>query len=160
MRLPKIIESKAKIRFQDCDPFNHLNNAAYFNYLINAREDQIINNYDLDIYLHGKQTGKSWVVSSHQISYLKPALLMETVTIDSQLIHHSNKTLLVELRMWNEAKTELKAVMWSSFVYFNLLKLSTATHTEDLLSLFEQVVLPVEEGSFEERIKKLRLQSV
>ncbi len=34
-----VLGSKTKIRFQDCDPFNHLNNAAYINYLINARED-------------------------------------------------------------------------------------------------------------------------
>ena len=124
MELPKILESKTKIRFQDCDPFNHLNNASYFNYLINAREDQLIDNYNLDIYAHGKREGKSWVVASHQISYLKPATLMETVTIDSQLINYGNKNLLVEIRMWNEAKTELKAVLWSSFVYFNLLQLN------------------------------------
>ena len=46
--LSKILESKVKIRFQDCDPFNHLNNAAYINYFINAREDQILENYHLD----------------------------------------------------------------------------------------------------------------
>ena len=160
MELLKILESKTTIRFQDCDPFNHLNNASYFNYLINAREDQIISNYNLDIYKHGKETGKSWVVGSHQITYLKPAVLMETVTIDSQLIHYSKKTLLVELRMWNEAKTELKAIMWSSFVYFNLLKLTSDTHSTDLLNLFEQVVLPVKETSFEERSKSVRFQKV
>lgn len=158
MELLKILESKTKIRFQDCDPFNHLNNASYFNYLINAREDQIIKNYNLDIYIHGKETGKSWVVGSHQITYLKPAVLMEDVTIDTQLIHYSKKTLLVELRMWNETKTELKAIMWSSFVYFNLLKLTSDTHSEDLLNLFEQVVLPVKETSFEERSKSVRFQ--
>ena len=48
--LPKVLESKTKIRFQDCDPFNHLNNASYINYLINAREDQLIKYYDIDIY--------------------------------------------------------------------------------------------------------------
>lgn len=160
MKLLKILESKTKIRFQDCDPFNHLNNASYFNYLINAREDQIIEHYNLDIYKHGKETGKSWVVSSHQISYLKPAVLMETVTIESQLIHYSNKNLLVELRMWNEDKTELKAVLWSSFVYFNLLKLSSDKHSQDLLNLFEQALLPIKETSFEERTKNLRFQKV
>ncbi len=160
MELPKILESKAKIRFQDCDPFNHLNNAAYFNYLINAREDHVIKNYDLDIYKHGKETGKSWVVSTHQIAYLKPAVLMETVTIESQLINYTDKKLFVEIRMFNEEKTILKAVMWSSFTYFNLLKLSSANHSEDLLHLFEQAKLAVKEISFEERVKSLRFQKV
>lgn len=160
MELPKILESTAKIRFQDCDPFNHLNNAAYFNYLINAREDQIVENYNLDVYKHGKTTGKSWVVASHQIAYLKPAILMEKVTIESQLISFGSKNLLVEIRMFNNDKTELKAVMWSSFVYFNLLQLSSEKHSEDLLYLFESVVLPVKQTTFEERMQSLRLQKV
>ena len=160
MELPKILESKTKIRFQDCDPFNHLNNASYFNYLINAREDQLIANYDLDIYVHGKNNGKSWVVGSHQIAYLKPATLMETVTIDSQLIKYGSKNLVVEIRMWNESKTELKAVLWSSFVYFNLRQLTSEKHSEELLELFNDVVLPVEETNFEQRVQGLRLQKV
>lgn len=158
MSLSKILESKTKIRFQDCDPFNHLNNASYFNYLINAREDQLITNYDLDIYQHGRKTGKSWVVGTHQIAYLKPANLMETVTIDSQLIKYNEKALWVEIRMWNEDKTELKAVLWSSFIHFNILKQRSELHSEDLMLLFENVVLPLEEFSFEERMKSLRTQ--
>ena len=158
MNLSKILESKTKIRFQDCDPFNHLNNASYFNYLINAREDQLIENYDLDIYGHAKTTGKSWVVGSHQVAYLKPANLMEIVTIDSQLIKYNEKTLWVEIRMWNEDKTKLKAVLWSSFTYFNIIKQKSESHSEDLMNLFKEVVLPVEELSFEERMKSLRYQ--
>ena len=47
--VPKVLESNMKIRFQDCDPFNHLNNAAYLNYFMNAREDHLIENYGIDI---------------------------------------------------------------------------------------------------------------
>lgn len=160
MEIQQILESKAIIRFQDCDPFNHLNNAEYFNYLINAREDQVIENYDLDIYKHGQETGKSWVVSTHQMAYLKPAVLMETVTIQSQTIKYTDRKLFVELRMYNKDKTELKAVLWSSFAYFNLRKLSSDVHSEELMQLFEKATLPVEETSFEERVKSLRFQKV
>lgn len=156
MSLPKILESKAKIRFQDCDPFNHLNNASYFNYLINAREDQLIQNYNLDIYKHAVITGKSWVVGSHQIAYLKPANLMEEVTIDSQLIAYNEKTLRVEIRMWNKQKTSLKAVLWSAFTHFDIAKQQSAKHSEDFMNLFKEVVLPVEEQSFEARMKSFR----
>ncbi len=160
MKLPKILESKTTIRFQDCDPFNHLNNASYFNYMINAREDQILDHYNLAIYKHGQKTGKSWVVSSHQISYLKPAKLMELVTIESQLIQFSPKHLLVEIRMYNELKTALKAVLWSSFVYFNIAKSCSDVHPNNLMELFEEVILPVPESSFDDRVKSLRLQKI
>ena len=156
MELSKILESKTKIRFQDCDPFNHLNNAAYFNYLINAREDQILDYYDLDIYNHSKERGKSWVVSSHQIAYFKPALLMENVLVESQLIAYDKKSLSVEIRMWNDSKSELKAVMWSSFVYVDLQRGNSEKHEEDLLCLFRKVLLPVEQRTFDERIQKFR----
>ena len=75
-KLPYKLESNVKIRFQDCDPFNHLNNAAYINYLINAREDQILEHYKIDIYKMARTTGKSWVVGSNQIAYINPAFLM------------------------------------------------------------------------------------
>lgn len=158
--LPKILESKAKIRFQDCDPFNHLNNAAYINYMINAREDQIEKNYQLDIYSLVKKQGISWVVGSNQIAYLKPALLMEEVIIDSQLFHFTENQLQVEIRMWNNDKSEIKAIMWSTFVHFNLLKQKRWNHDEKLSELFSNILYPVNAKNFEERVSQLKLQKV
>ena len=158
--LLKVLESKTKIRFQDCDPFNHLNNAAYLNYMINAREDQLIEHYDIDIYKLGKTEGKNWVVGSNQISYLRPAFLMEDVVIDSQLINYTKSTLQVEIRMWNKDKTELKAVMWSTFVHFNLIKLKPENHSEKFMELFESVNLPIEASNFENRIGALKSKKI
>ena len=156
--LPKLLESKVKIRFQDCDPFNHLNNAAYINYFINAREDQISENYQLDIYKMARTEGKSWVVGSNQIAYLKPAFLMEEVVISTQLIYFNETKLQVELRMWNKDKTEIKAVMWSTFVHFNLLKQKREEHSENFMQLFTSVVNPIESTIFEDRILSFKKQ--
>ena len=158
--LPKILESKSKIRFQDCDPLNHLNNSKYLDYLINAREDQLITHYDLDIFETAKKTGTTWVVGSHQIAYVRPAFVMETVTIDSQLLHYNKKQLLVEIRMWNKEKTVLKAVLWSSFIHFNILTGKSHEHNENYINLFKSVVLPVAETNFDERVKSLRTTTV
>ncbi len=160
MKLEKILESKAKIRFQDCDPFNHLNNAAYINYMINAREDQIDKHYDLDIFELAKTKGISWVVGTNQIAYLKPALLMEDVIIDSQLIHYTENQLHVEIRMWNHNKTELKAVMWSTFVHFNLMQQKRWNHDKSLSVLFQNILTPINAKTFEERISHLKPQKV
>ncbi|WP_299551410.1 acyl-CoA thioesterase [Seonamhaeicola sp.] len=155
-QLPKVLESKTKIRFQDCDPFNHLNNGSYINYFMNHREDELIKNYDIDVYKMAHKLGKSWVSSSNQIAYLKPALLMETVIIESQLIHYTNSELKVEMRMYNEDKSHLKAIIWSGFVHFNLLKQKRAFHTEDLMGLFKAIINPIEARSFEDRLRQLR----
>lgn len=157
---PKLLESKVKIRFQDCDPFNHLNNAAYLNYLINAREDQVLEQYGLDIYNMAKTNGISWVTASNQISYIRPAFLMEEVVINSQLLLVKDSSIKVELKMWNKDKTEIKAVMWSTFVHFNLLKQKTEKHSEELIKLFKSVVNPIDTNVFEERILSIKKQTV
>ncbi len=149
--MDKILKSKRKIRFQDCDPFNHLNNAKYLDYFLNAREDQLVEHYNLDVFKNAQTTGLSWVVISNQINYFKPAFTMETVSIESQLIHFTNNMLLVEMKMWNEEETELKAVLWMKFIQFNIQTKKVAAHPAQLMDLFDAVVLPVEQQVFEER---------
>ncbi|WP_298533733.1 thioesterase family protein [uncultured Algibacter sp.] len=156
-QLPKILKSKAKVRFQDCDPFNHLNNSAYLNYFMNHREDVLIENYNLNIYKKAKQEGKSWVSSSNQIAYLKPAFLSETVIIESELIDFNTSELKVEMRMFNKDKSHLKSVIWCQFVHFNLLKQKREHHAKDLMELFQSVVNTQETDTFEERLNRLRL---
>jgi acyl-CoA thioester hydrolase len=149
--MEKILKTTRKIRFQDCDPFNHLNNSKYLEYFINAREDQIAEHYDLDVFKYFQTTGLSWVVLSNQISYIKPASTMEAVTIESQLIQYTNTTLLVEMKMWNEDETELKAILWTKFIQYNVQTKKVSDHSEDLMKLFESIVVPVEQLVFENR---------
>jgi len=156
MKLLKTVSSTATIRFQDCDPFNHLNNASYINYFMNHREDQLIKVYNLDIYDMARQLGKSWVSNSNQIAYIKPALLMEEVIIESQLIAFDSNNLKVEMRMYNTDKTHLKALIWCGFTHFNLLKQQKETHTEEFLSLFKSILNPLEESQFDKRVAHLR----
>ena len=158
--IQNVLESRTKVRFQDCDPFNHLNNAAYLNYFMNAREDQLIDDYGIDIYKMARKEGKSWVVGSNQIAYLKPAFLMEDIVIQSQLLQFGDSQLLVELRMLNSDKTEIKAIMWSTFVHFNLLQQKREIHSEEFTELFKNVVNPVTEPSFEQRILAFKKQKL
>jgi acyl-CoA thioester hydrolase len=154
--LPKLLENKTKIRFQDCDPFNHLNNGAYLNYFMNHREDVLLKNYNIDIFSLAKATGKGWVSSSNQIAYLKPVFLAEIVTIESQLIKYTESDLIVEMRMHDEGKSELKCVIWASLVYFNFLEQKRETHSENFMALFKNVNNPIEINTFEERVKQLK----
>jgi len=149
--MEKILKSQRQIRFQDCDPFNHLNNAKYLDYFINTREDQLYEHYQLSAFEYFQNYGKSWLVSSNQISYLKPASTMETVTIESQLIQFANKTLLVEMKMWDKGETELKSVLWTRFVHFDTRSNKVCNHSDDLMKLFGEIIVPAKETSFEER---------
>lgn len=108
-----------KIRFSDCDPFKHLNNAAYIDYMLNAREDHLKQFHNIsmtDMYAKGL----SWMVSHHEIAYLRPSLYDEHVCIQSALIKAGEGTLLVEMIMFDESCKEIKAVLWTTFTYVNL----------------------------------------
>ncbi len=144
------------VRFQDCDPFNHLNNGRYIDYFLNAREDHLLTHYGFDIYGIAKETGLSWVVSTSQVAYLRPAFLMEKVMIGSQLIAYSPKHVQVEMRMWDEAQQVLKSLCWMSFVHYDLRQNSVAEHSAAYMDLFKRVHAPVEATSFDERLRELR----
>ncbi len=75
-----------KIRFHDCDPFNHLNNSKYIDYIMTARGDQLLENYNLDIYRFARENGLAWVTAQTQIAYLSPARVMEEVVISTMLL--------------------------------------------------------------------------
>ncbi|MEL6561964.1 MAG: acyl-CoA thioesterase [Bacteroidota bacterium] len=153
--MEKVLKSIRTIRFQDCDPFNHLNNAKYLDYFINAREDQLIKEYNLDVFKLAATEGKSWVIASNQIAYFRPALLMEEVLIETQLIDFTEKSLLVEMRMWDVEKTHMKALLWARFTHFDLKNLRPLSHLKHYGDLFSEVKLPVGETTFEGRSKNI-----
>lgn len=151
------VESQVKVRFPDCDPFNHLNNSKYIDYIINAREDQLLKNYDFDVYKIARETFNTWVVAQTQIAYLSSAELMELLTIQTSLISFNEKHLLVEAKMFNENKTQLKAVMWAKLTHYNLRNKKSHEHSKELMVFFNEVHHPIENNTtFEERVKSLK----
>ncbi len=158
--MEKILQSSTKIRFQDCDPFNHLNNSKYLDYFMNAREDQALQYYNLNIHKHFVTTKNSWVVASNQIAYLKPVFLMETVVIESQIFECTKNTLYVEMTMWNAKKNQLKSILWVKFVYFNSEKSIKTNHAEALMELFLKVTTSIAESNFEERVRSLKNKAI
>ena len=159
--LEKEVESQTLVRFPDCDPFNHLNNSRYIDYIINAREDQLLKYYDIDIHKMVKETGLTWVVAQNNISYIVPAEIMETVTIQTRLLSYNEKTLLLEALMWDKDKTIIKAVMWSKQAHYNLHTKRSHQHSDEFMEFFKSIHYPLPDNlSFDERVKSLEQQNL
>lgn len=154
--IPGILTSTAIIRFQDCDPYSHLNNGRYLDYFMNAREDQLVKAYDFNIYTYSRTTGLGWVATQNQIAYLRPALLMEEVTIESQLMEAKPKFVQVEMRMY-DADRKLKSLLWAQFIHVDIQQGKSMPHSIDLQALFDKVCIPVEEKDFNQRLKILNI---
>ena len=120
------------IRFNDCDPFGHLNNSRYIDYFINAREDHLVTHYQF-LFPEWIKKGYGWVVTSHEINYLKPANAYETVCIRTSLIDYADSQLLVEAVMTDEKQQQVKAVQWTRFVFVDIKAGKKEKHPADLM---------------------------
>ena len=143
--LAREIESNVTIRFQDCDPFGHLNNAKYIDYFINAREDQLLQHYDLDIYKMGKESRCNWLITKHQISFCAPVAYREEVRIRTSLIQFTENSLLMEGTMLRKDGRNLKSFIWTEFRYVSLATGKSTPHPRELMDFLERVLLK-EEG--------------
>jgi acyl-CoA thioester hydrolase len=110
----KQLESELVIRFQDCDPYGHLNNAKYLDYFFNARADQTLHYYGWSPLKLSKEYNAHWVVTGHQISYLRPAMYGETVSVKTSLIFFDHHSITTECIMLNQEQNVLKAIVWTT----------------------------------------------
>lgn len=155
--MTKTPESIHIIRFMHCDPFNHLGNTRYLDYFINAREDHVLQSYGFDIYEYAAQSGESWVVAQNQIAYLAPARPMEKVLIQSSILEWNTGDILVEMQMWNEVCSKMKALLWTRYVHVNLRTQKRAPHSEHVTALFKPWENPLpRKMTFEERAANLK----
>jgi len=152
-------ESEAIIRFQDCDPFRHLNNSKYFDYFYNSREDQVAKLYHIrpvDIF---KQFGTGWVSYNSNISYLKPAMVSEWVKMHSRLIFFDEDGLVVEYYMTDQHSSHLKTVFLSNLRYIDGATGKRTTHQPEILDFLEATCWQQTEKSelgMTERIKLIK----
>lgn len=157
--LTRTPETLHRIRFQDCDMLGHLNNARFLDYFLNAREEHVLQHYALNMGALAREAQASWVITKHQIAYLRPANHAEQVRIQTQLIHFDNSNLVVEMLMLSADGLRLKAVLWSEMAFVKVPGGTRTEHSDELMDMLEQ--LDVEEvdydpDGFDERVKRLR----
>ncbi|MBK7226139.1 MAG: acyl-CoA thioesterase [Saprospiraceae bacterium] len=147
-----------RIRFKDCDPLGHLYNTRFLDYMLEAREDQIVDEYNIDLHSYATNRAMAWVIVHHEIAYLKEAIRNEKVLIKTALLSFDEKRIKNEYQMWNESGTILKSIMWTQFLHINLAEKKTIEHPEDMRLLLNEFVSPIQEYTLQERIQKLKNQ--
>ncbi|MEQ9425155.1 MAG: acyl-CoA thioesterase [Cyclobacteriaceae bacterium] len=156
---PKETSSKVIIRFQDCDPLQHLNNAKYFDYFFNARDDQVAKLYGVRMSDIFQAYQCSWVAYSHQIAYIRPAGMGEIVTINSRIIWYNENTVVVEYFMMDENQSHLKTVLWTTIRYIEVKTGKSTNHSGEVLAFLEAVKVPdfdFDNSPFNLRIKQIK----
>lgn len=152
-------QSTAWIDFQDCDPFGHLNNTKYLNYLMQARTQHLKAAYGFDIYEHTQKTGNGWVVATTQITYLMPAKYNETVRIQTRLLHADSFRLVPEAVMTSLDGSRINAIAWVEFVYVNIARGRPVKYEKELMEFLQSIRIPGFEWStqnFAARVRELQ----
>ncbi len=154
--MEKHLKSTYTVRFNDCDPLGHLNNARYLDYFLNAREDHLKDHYGLELKTYHQQ-GLVWVVGSHEIVYVKPAMYSEVVCIHSVLMQISPESLLVEMRMMDALEEHIKSVLWTRFIPVSSQTGKRTPHPEAFMDFARQIeVLEIETGEgLQTRVSRL-----
>ncbi|HLY28969.1 MAG TPA: acyl-CoA thioesterase [Aggregatilineales bacterium] len=151
-------ESTAIVRFQDCDPYGHLNNIRYLDYFFNARQDHLAQFYGFNLFERARQTNEGWVVTRTQIAYLRPCLVDEVVVIQTRLLDYTDVTILVEATMLDSRTRRPKAVTWVEFTYVSLKTSKTTRHPDDLMAFCQSVLVepPYRMDDFPRRLEALK----
>jgi len=129
------------IRFNDCDPFGHLNNSRYIDYFLNAREDHLKEHYGIDL-KEWAAKGIGFVVSRHEIQYIRAVSYNDTVCIQSALVGYGDNYLEVEMQMYDKDQQNPKAVLFSKFAQINLRTGKKDNLTAELEEFARQVLTP------------------
>jgi YbgC/YbaW family acyl-CoA thioester hydrolase len=138
IKLEKKPTTSYAVRFQDCDPMGHLNNSRYIDYVLNAREDHLETFYNMRL-RDFIAKGYGWVVANHEIFYLQPAVYNEKVKIQTSIIDIGKDCLIVEGLIMNEEETHCKALVWTRYVYVNVLTGKKENYERDLLDFFMNI---------------------
>lgn len=154
--LEKYPTSTGRIDFQDCDPFGHLNNTKYLNYMMNARADHLRDYYELDIYEHTKETQNAWIISKNKIAYLYPVKYNEVVLYESQLLYSDKLRLMPQCIMYAEDKSSIHAILWAEFMYVDINTSKPKKHEPEIQDLLNSLVVEDEGGR---KLKDLNFDS-
>lgn len=152
-------KSFMKIRFSDCDPFGHLNNSRYLDYMLNAREDHVAEHYGFTNEEHAQKTGCTWVALQNEIAYLKEVRYNKVVEISSKIVHFDDRTAKIEVLMKDPETDKIYAVLWCTGIYFNLQTRKSETQPDELKELFKGFHIELDHKDFQSRVNHLRAKN-
>ncbi len=157
---PKETESRSVIRFQDCDPLQHLNNAKYFDYFFNSREDQVPKLYGVEMIDFIRKYKAAWVIYNHNISYVRPARVGEWIRIMSRVLWTNHNTVVLEYYMTDDTKVELKTLLWTTMRYVTLESGKSTDHEGAVLDYLKATSMDFDISNITigDRVKSLKTQ--
>ncbi len=115
--MPRIFQCQFPIRYYECDPYGHLNNAHYLRY---ATEAALAASADAGYAdEHYRALGTTWWIREAGIEYLRPAKYGETLAVKTWVSDFRRVRSRREYEMTVQGSGDLVARVWTDWVYLS-----------------------------------------
>lgn len=142
------------VKFSDCDPFGHLYNVRYLDYMFDGREQHVAENYPL-LRANMLSRERNWVVATTDIRYLQPVAFGEHVAIESSVFNIRRYGVDLEIAMLDASTSQPKAVLWSALRYVDLQRGAVAYHLPPIQTFLHEVAVDLGAATLDDRVKRL-----
>jgi len=133
-RMPPMHTSAFKVRFYECDPYGHVNNANYLRYMQEAAfEASAAVGYDVQRYA---QMERVWYAHATDIEYLRPVKYGDTVTVTTWVMDFRRVTSRRAYELRSTTTGELVARATTDWAFLDAATRKPAVIPQELISSF------------------------
>ena len=151
-----ILKSRKRVAFSDCDPFGMLYNTRYLDYVLDARDDHMLDRFGVDI-LKPMRSGAP-VIVGHQVSYFEPARAHEEVLVSTCTLDLTPTSLILEGVITSGDERRIKYHQWTSLRMLDLKSGRASELTDDDFQAFQRTLASTgaDPADYPARVKALR----
>lgn len=113
------VSTDITVRWADCDPMGHVNNAVYITYMEQARIAFFRNFFELKDGDRIKPEHFQFVIAENSCRYLKPAFIEQVLTVSIKVTEVKNSSFVFEYEMMDKVTGELIATGRSVQVWYD-----------------------------------------
>jgi len=112
-------ETEHRVRPDDIDMFNHVHNSKYFDYVLAARYDQMIQFYGMgmDKFM---ELGFGWLVRTVQMDFKRALKMNDYFLVRTGIVSIDEKMCRVQFAIVNKATNKVSCDGWFDFVMVEL----------------------------------------
>ncbi|MBK0382660.1 acyl-CoA thioesterase [Pedobacter sp. SD-b] len=128
-------KTEHKVRPDDIDMFNHVHNSKYFDYVLNARYEQMELFYGMSMEKF-LEMGFGWVVKTVMIDYKRPLGLGDFFIVETGIQSINRKGCRVTFEITSKKTKKTNTDGWFDFVMIDLKTGRGVEVTEEMVKLY------------------------
>ena len=132
--MPRIHEQTFPVRYDDCDPYGHVNHVAYLRLMQEAAfAASAAAGYDFARY---QQINRTWLIRETDIEYLQPLRYGDSVTVKTWVVDFRRVRSRRAYELYRTGTSELVARAYTEWVFLDAQTLRPATIPPEMMTAF------------------------